>query len=370
MATVNYTKKIELKYWCVSLEDIKKISNIISQRMKTDQRFSAGFESGLTIETTNINEFLIALELKTGEKEILEEIKIYSSKSNQTLKKRKTILLKFDFKYSLNWSSCNVITEDEDGSLKDWALGTYEEIGSLTKSLEIDNKYKNYYEKRAKDKLLFDPYNKLKEEIMNEEKKDNENKVINHSDNNIEKTDKNHKSYFKNLSFEKATKIISAIIIALLSLLGGSKYILSFKKIDNFTENNVRSENQTGGITANNVTVYQQTSDSNNPNLPSAFSFLDKIGKFDTTLERDNYIKTISGMEVGDSGYIDDVSNGYDSITYFVTLKKTISASKFIMCKTDEKNTKIAILAKSSKSIIKFKGHVTSGQVLNSCEFQ
>jgi len=295
----------------------------------------------------------------------LKEIKIYSSEGNQALENRKTISLTLEFKYTMSWSSCSIITEDKDGLLKDWWIGTYEEVSNLIKSLEIEDKYKKYYEKYAKDKLLFDPFGEVEKEIIN----NTENSVSNLNKNDIKNLSN------KNINFLiKYKKLIISVLITIIGIIGGTKYIFNIKFADNVSKNNVFSENQTGGITAGgDVNVYQQKPDLGNfniSNLPSAFSFLNKVSQLDTTIEKENYIKTISGTEVADSGYINDISSGYNINTYFVFIKKRTGDSSFIVCTTDEKNEKFAILKKTSESLVQFKGKIKSGSVLNDCEFQ
>lgn len=167
-----YKRALRIKYWCVSLDDIKIIYEHLNRRMKEcDINLDAEFVSRNNIHTKDIKTLLEIIGSRIKEKDDLN--KIFLSFHGQESNILKILLMSLEF--SSDYSSFFLEASDFNGELKDWVAGTYEEFEKMRKQFEIEEKYKDYLNKKYVKKgldypIIFDPFGEIKKEILEQDK--------------------------------------------------------------------------------------------------------------------------------------------------------------------------------------------------------
>lgn len=167
-----YKRNFRIKYWCVSLVDIKIVYDFISRRIgERDINLEAEFVSGNNIYTKDIEKLLEIIRIRINEKDDLNKVRVsfYSQESN--ISKILIMILESGSDYS----SFILEASDIDDELKDWVAGTREEFEKINKQFEIEEKYRDYFNKKYVKggfgyPIIFDPFGKIKKEIIGQDK--------------------------------------------------------------------------------------------------------------------------------------------------------------------------------------------------------
>ncbi|MFA6227085.1 MAG: hypothetical protein WC631_01205 [Candidatus Paceibacterota bacterium] len=93
----------------------------------------------------------------------------------------------------------------------------------------------------------------------------------------------------------------------------------------------------------------------------SAFDLVGKLRQFSTSLEKSNFINSISGTEVYDTGYIFDIKEPYETNSgYRVFISKDIESKVFLLCTFNPQFNELIII-KGAKARINFSGIIEEG---------
>lgn len=166
MASKYSIKRKIRNYWCVSLDDIKSIIDIFSQKFTnpTTKAFEADYESGNNIKLIDGTEFVQKLYTRHEEKDTLNELRVTFSELGEG-KDEKSLSLNLNFKSSGN-SSFSVFICNGNKSYKEWLRTTYTELNAKVKTFLLKSKYRSSFEKYSKSEIVFDQDGEIKKAVI------------------------------------------------------------------------------------------------------------------------------------------------------------------------------------------------------------
>lgn len=212
-----YSKpSLEIINWPVTKEDIGRIHDFFRNRFSIQNvEMSLTTTNGITRIYDNYDEFLKDLEKIIKDSEKIEKVNIsHSYREDISSNKSKHVWIDINFRH--NKATFYIICGDEDGSYKDWFLGTYDEmlrfadIFSIKDSIHSKIFLKNY------PSVVFDYKGDIREKL-----EDTYQKYI--SLQRQQKKNRSPKVIFKKIFYNKwavgiGTVVISGIILSLLGI--------------------------------------------------------------------------------------------------------------------------------------------------------
>ncbi len=154
---------IEIKNWFITIKDLKRIYDYLSQRFNNPIRSSIKLTTGEEINFHSFDDFEKEINLILENKDKVDSIFIIGQESNDKFNKEVYVMIQFSNFHS---AIIYIKTQYDNTSLKDWTEGTYNELSKIAKSCEENDEY---IEKTFKEKnitILFDPLGNEKSKIL------------------------------------------------------------------------------------------------------------------------------------------------------------------------------------------------------------
>lgn len=170
--------EITLDYWIVSMEDLQKIYDFFLSRFKTSRvDIEIDVESGNNKSYKNFRDFLDDIKRIVSLKEQIKSIKIIHSEliniEEKSLHPISSKIIWVEINFVFDKACFNIVGEDNNGIVRDWIAGTYEEMKRLFSSFRVDENFidilkNNYGKKHRNGVIVFDYDGEIKNRISNE----------------------------------------------------------------------------------------------------------------------------------------------------------------------------------------------------------
>ena len=154
---------IKIKNWFISVKDLKRIYDYLSQRFNKPIKFSIKLITGEEINLHSFGDFEKEINSIVENKDEVDSVFVTGQEYNNEFSKEVYVMIQFNNFHS---AVISIRTQSNDNSLKDWTEGIYNELSKIAKSYEENDEYIEKIFKEKNIEILFDPFGNEKKKIL------------------------------------------------------------------------------------------------------------------------------------------------------------------------------------------------------------